>query len=319
MFGIRYIKAQPTTYIFQYRNGKIVRQGGGLSFFCYAPTTTLVAVPLASTDVPFIFEEASGDFQEISIQGQVTYRISDPLKTSQLLNFTIDPTRQQYVSDDPEKLSQRVINVVKVLTRKELRSLSLREALRSSDQIVQQVQAGLPKSTEIASLGLEILGLSILAIKPTPDTARALEAETREKLLMEADDAIYLRRNAAVEQERRIRENELNTELAIQEKQRQLGEAKMASKIALEVQNKELVALSVENQKNQSDAQAYAISTMMNAISGADPKVVQALASVGMKPNQLMALAFQGLADKADKIGQLNVSPDLLRELMDKR
>ena len=36
-----------------------------------------------------------------------------------------------------------------------------------------------------------------------------------------------------------------------------------------------------------------------------------------MKPEQLIALAFQELAGKADKIGQLNISPDLLRELLD--
>jgi hypothetical protein len=45
--------------------------------------------------------------------------------------------------------------------------------------------------------------------------------------------------------------------------------------------------------------------------------VLQSLASVGMQPGQLMALAFRDLADNASKIGQLNVSPDLLRELMD--
>jgi hypothetical protein len=37
-----------------------------------------------------------------------------------------------------------------------------------------------------------------------------------------------------------------------------------------------------------------------------------------MKPEQLIAFAFQELASKADKIGQLNISPDLLRELLDK-
>jgi hypothetical protein len=37
-----------------------------------------------------------------------------------------------------------------------------------------------------------------------------------------------------------------------------------------------------------------------------------------MKPEQLIAFAFQELAGKADKIGQLNISPDLLRELLDK-
>ena len=44
----------------------------------------------------------------------------------------------------------------------------------------------------------------------------------------------------------------------------------------------------------------------------------EALASTGMKPEQLIAFAFQELAGKADKIGQLNISPDLLRELLDK-
>ena len=35
-----------------------------------------------------------------------------------------------------------------------------------------------------------------------------------------------------------------------------------------------------------------------------------------MKPDQLIAIAFREMAERADKIGQLNLSPDLLRELM---
>ena len=31
----------------------------------------------------------------------------------------------------------------------------------------------------------------------------------------------------------------------------------------------------------------------------------------------MMAMAFRDLADNAGKIGQLNLSPDLLREIMD--
>jgi hypothetical protein len=33
MFGIKFIKVQPTTYLLQYRGGKVVREGLGLSFF----------------------------------------------------------------------------------------------------------------------------------------------------------------------------------------------------------------------------------------------------------------------------------------------
>jgi regulator of protease activity HflC (stomatin/prohibitin superfamily) len=197
MLGIRYIKAQPTTHLFRYKKGKLVQEGAGLAFFYYSPTTSLVAVPLASNDAPFIFKEVTADFQEITIQGQATYRITDPRKVSQLLDFNLDVRTQQYTADDPRKLPQRLINVIQALTRKELQTLPLREALRASDALVHQVAAGLTASNEITSLGLKVIGLSVLAIKPSPEAAHALEAEAREQILREADEAIYARRKPA--------------------------------------------------------------------------------------------------------------------------
>jgi len=195
----------------------------------------------------------------------------------------------------------------------------------------------LAASTEITSLGLEILGLSILAIKPTPETARALEAETRETLFREADEAIYARRNSAVEQERAIKENELNTEIAVENKKRQIRETQMEAEravqekkhlvekealeanIGLEERRKDLVSRAAENAKAEADARAYGVSATMKALSSTDARILQALASTGMKPEQLIAFAFQELAGKADKIGQLNISPDLLRELLTRK
>lgn len=334
MFGIRFIKVQPTTYLLQYRGGQIVREGLGLSFFYYSPTTSLVAVPVASSDVPFIFQETTGDFQSVTIQGQVTYRINEPKRLATLLNFTLARDAENYVSEDPGKLPERVIHVINVLARAELQKLVLREAIRASDELCRALKIGLIESSEISSLGLEVLGLSILAIKPTPETARALEAETREKLFREADEAIYSRRNAAVEQERSIKENELNTEIAVEAKKRQIRETQMdaeravqekegllrkeglESNISLEDRRKSLVALAAENSRAEADARAYGVSSTMKALGSADAKILQALASTGMKPEQLIAFAFQELAGKADKIGQLNISPDLLRELL---
>src|SRR5690349_14126221 len=334
MFGVRFIKVQPTTYLLQYRGGKVIREGLGLSFFYYAPTTSLVAVPVGSVDVPFIFQETTGDFQSVTIQGQVTYRVGDPRRLAALLNYTLAPNGHTYASEDPEKLPERVIHVINVLARAELQKLPLREAIRASDEVVKTVKAGLVGSDEITSLGLEVLGLSILAIKPTPETARALEAETREKLFREADEAIYARRNSAVEQERAIKENVLNTEIAVQKKKRQIRETQMDSEravqekesllkresletnIGLEERRKSLVAVAAENAKSEADARAYGVATAMKALNAADAKILQAVASAGMNPDQLIAFAFKELAGNAEKIGQLNISPDLLRELM---
>jgi regulator of protease activity HflC (stomatin/prohibitin superfamily) len=334
VLGFRFLKVGPTDFVLQYKHGKIIRQGAGLSFFYFAPTTSLALIPVGSVDVPFIFEEVTADFQGVTVQGQLTYRVTEPAKLSQLMNFTLSPNGRDYVSDDPKKLPQRLINYTQVLTRASLKSLPLREALGQSDTLVALLHERLQSADTITSLGIEVLGLSILAIRPTPETSRALEAEAREQILREADEAIYARRNSAVEQERSIKENELNTEIAVENKKRQIKEAQMEAeksvqlkrreireaemeaKISLEQQNKALVALATANAREEADSRAYAVAAAMKALTGADPKMLQVLTSVGMEPGKLVALAFKSLAESSDKIGQLNISPELLRELL---
>ncbi len=86
---------------------KVRRGGAGLSFFYYAPTITIVTIPIASTDVPYVFQEATSDFQAVTIQGQFTYRVADPKRLASLLDFSIDK-RHAYCTDDPRKLPERL-------------------------------------------------------------------------------------------------------------------------------------------------------------------------------------------------------------------
>jgi len=315
MFGFRYIKAEPTQYVIQYHKGEPKREGAGLAFWYFAPSSSIVVIPTASVNEPFIFPEVTADFQEVTVQGQITFRIADPRRTSALLNFTIGP-KGAYVSEDPTKLTQRLIDQVQVAMRAEVQALPLKEVLASGDELVARVALALRDHPTITALGLEVLGLSLLAVKPKPETAKALEAEAREALLRRADEAIYARRNASVEQERTIKENELATERSIQERRAQIQREEMTSRIGLEEQNKALVALSSANAREEADAKAYALAAMMKSLGATDPKILQALASSGMDASQLMALAFRDLADNATKIGQLNVSPELLREML---
>lgn len=63
---------------------------------------------MESTDAPFIFEEVTADYQTVTIQGQITYRIIDHRKIADLLNYTLDIRKGRvYASDDPQKLPQR--------------------------------------------------------------------------------------------------------------------------------------------------------------------------------------------------------------------
>ena len=334
MFGIKFIKVQPTTYLIEYKKGKVAREGAGLSFLYFTPTTSLVAVPVGSRDCPFMFEIETNDFQSVTVQGQVTYRIAKPRSAAEMLNFTLKPDARTYASDDPEKLAERVTALAKVVIQGAVGALGLRAALRSADAISATVAERFAKHPEVVALGLELLGLSILAIKPALETGRALEAQAREAILKAADDAIFERRNSSVDGERKIRENELNTEIAVEQKKRQIREtqleaeaslhakrddlnrADMAASIGLEEERKAFVERKAANIRTLAEADAHRVQTVMEALKNADPRIVQALAAAGMEPGQLIAQAFGGIAERAEKIGELNVSPDLLNALM---
>ncbi|WP_020178440.1 SPFH domain-containing protein [Methylopila sp. M107] len=314
MFGIKYFKAAPNTYALAYKSGRVSREGAGLSFFYNTAWTSLVAVPLESVDAPFMFSEVSKDFQDVTVQGQATVRVVDPKLLAGLMNFSLD-AKGRYASEAPFKLPQRVVNAVQVRLRSVLQTMTLRELLRSSDAIVERVSVALREPDALPSLGLDLVSLAILAIKPNPETARALEAQVREELLKEADDATYVRRNSAIEQERAVRENELATERVVLEKRQQIDDQAMGGRIALEERNKALTALKSENARTEAEAKAFALAELMKSVAGVDPRVLQALTIGQADPNVLIAAAFQGLAENADKIGELNISPDLLQEL----
>lgn len=334
MLGIQFIKSEPTTYLMAFRGGKIVKEGAGLSMLYFGPTTSIVAVPFGSRVLDFIFQPVPADFQAVTVQGQVSCRISEPQKLAGMLNFALNPDGKSYTSDDPDKLMDRILGVVEVLIQKALKGMGLKQALLASDDIAQVIEDGLRRQEEIQSLGIEILRASVLAVKPTPETARALEAEARESILRNADEAIFSRRNAAVEQERAIRESELDTEVAVEQKKRKIREtqmeaeasvrrkkhelraADMQSDIEVETRRKEFVVLNAGNIRTLAEAEAQKVGALADVLKGIDPRLVQSLAAIGMAPSQLIAQAFGGLAENAGKIGQLNVSSELLEALI---
>lgn len=332
MFGISYIKFDQMTYVIHFKNGNVAKEGRGLSFFYFSPNSSIAAIPMGSNDLPFIFNETTTDYQSISIQGQVTYKIGNPKQLAELLDFTVN-SNGTYKKNDSEKLNQRIINEAQTATSSFIHSLGLKESIRSAKIVETKITEGLQASSAIAILGIEILTVNILAIKATPEMARALETETREKLSQEADQAVYTRRNFAVEQERKIKESELNTEIAVEEKKKQIDEKKMEAEIqkadndrklremkvqadiAVENQRKLLIEQKTANERKEADAQGYVIETTLKPYKEMDWKIITALNN-NPDPKFNIALAFRQLAENAEKIGNVNISPELLESIL---
>src|SRR6266849_4262332 len=217
-----YFKSEPTEYILAYSNGKIFAQGAGRAFWYWGPSTSIVLVPASTTDALFVFNESTGNFQAVTLQGQITYRITEPQTISKLLNFTINPRTRAYLSEDPAKLDQRIVNIVQMHTRNELQQLSLEDALHSAERLASTVLTRIQEEQALSAMGIECLSLFFTAIKATPEMTKALEAEYREALQKRADQAIYSRRADAVEQERKIKQNELATSILLEQRRQEL-------------------------------------------------------------------------------------------------
>ncbi len=335
MLGIRFIKFDAMTYVIHYKKGRVAREGRGLAFYYYEPSSSIAAIPLGSNDVPFIFNETTVDYQTISVQGQVSYRVSDAKKLSEVLDFTVD-AEGVYKKDESDKLTQRIINEAQTATSALVHSMPLKEAIRGAKAIEEKISAGLKNAGAVNALGLEILSVNVLAVKGTPEMERALETETRESIQQGADQAIYARRNFAVEQERKIKESELNTEIAVEEKKKQivekkaetevlnaennkkLREMKIKADISVETERQKFIDTRVQNQRKEADAQGYAIETLLKPYRSMDWKTLAAIGK-DFNANSQVAMAFRLLAENAEKIGTLNITPDLLQSLTESK
>ncbi len=119
-----------------------------------------------------------------------------------------------------------------------------------------------------------------------------------------------------MEQERLIKESELNTELAVQEKQRQIRETQIGADIAVEERRTALIERRSANEREDADARGYALRATLEPLRTVDWRTLMAVQPGGGDPRLMIALAFRELAENAAKIGELNVTPDLLRSLI---
>jgi hypothetical protein len=257
-----------------------------------------VAVPTSSLEANFVFNEVTRDFQEVTLQGQITYRVADPKLAAGQLNFRIDPQTQVYVSEDPEKLARRVTNFVQVETRAELAGRTLPEALRDAPAVAAAVAEKVRAGRQLAPLGVEVQGVIFLSARPTPEVGKALEAEYRESLLRKADEAIYARRAAAVEEERTIKEKELATD------------------VTLEQQREGLIVLQGANALKEADNRGAALEREAQSKSRAAEMELAVYRT--MEPRALLAYAMKELGANAGQIGNLTITTELLAGLLNK-
>src|SRR5215212_10934682 len=85
----RHLRAEPTSHVLHYRRGALRREGVGLTFWFRPNETAVAEVPIDDRELPFLFHARSADFQELTVQGAINFRVEDPRRLARRVDFTI--------------------------------------------------------------------------------------------------------------------------------------------------------------------------------------------------------------------------------------
>ena len=205
---MRFKKFNPNEYVLVVKKGQIVKEGLGLSLWFNELSTSIMVVPSTAYDGEFAFDElVTSDYQSVCVQGVTTFMVTDYAKAAKMLDFAYTPhiKTSSKSAETLRTLESRINNIIKAIIIREVSKNDVRSVIRLADKMAVSIQESLSSDAAIEKLGVSIVAVNILGISPKAETRKALEAAAREEILKEQDDAIYKRRNAAIEQERVIK------------------------------------------------------------------------------------------------------------------
>ncbi|MGW1864914.1 SPFH domain-containing protein [Streptomyces mauvecolor] len=320
-FGRRHLRSAPTSHIRHHKNGRPAHDGVGLSFWFQPLSAALSEVPVNDRELAMAFHARTSDFQDVTVQATVTYRISDPGIAADRLDFSIDPDTGIWRGDPLEQLSTLLTETAQQHALDVLARTELAAALADGVAAVRErIAAGLAAESRLPATGIEVVAVRVVAIRPEPEVERALRTPARERIQQEADRATYERRAVAVERERTIAENELASRIELARREEQLVEQRgtNARREAEEAAAADAVRTEAEAARTVRLAQAEAEAARASGEAKAGAQAAWLQVHGEADAATLHALAATRLAENLPRIDSLTLSPDMLTTLLDR-
>ena len=302
------LRSEASSYVIRYRSGRPVRAGRGLAFWFRPQRASIAEMPMDDRDTALFVKGRSKDFQDLAVQGRITWRVADPQRLAERVDFTIGLVTGRHNGDPIDQIENRFGGVAHQAAAQYLMELPVRELLDAGlEPLRQRVEAALIDSPALSEIGVETITVRLSSLAPSSELERALQTPTFEALQQKADEAMFERRALAVDKERAIAENEL------------------ANKVELARREKQLIAEESDNQR----ARAVAAAEAGQVAAAAEAERIRSVEAARAEAEQghmavyrdvprevLLGLAARDFAAKLQSINELNVTPDLIASLI---
>ncbi len=315
----RHLRSESSSYVIQSHKGNLRRRGRGLAFWFRPLSTSVAEVPLDDQEVPFLFHGRSAEFQDVTAQGVVTYRVVNPESLVNRIDFTLELENGNFHGEPLEQIAQLIAGLAQQV------ALDLMALGKTRDLITNSVEPLRVRILEtlngeggLAEVGLEAASVRIAAMRPTPELERTLQTPTIEAIQAEADEAIFQRRALAVEKERAIEENELKNRIELARQREKLIAQEGLNNRHEADEQAEASRIGATAQAERVRLEAAARAEQISLIEGARAEAERAHVELHRDlPTQVMVgLAAQELAGKLKRIDHVHISPELLGPLL---
>lgn len=316
---VHHLRSDPTSFVLQLRGGTVRRSGAGVSFWFRPSTAALAEVPMDDREQALMFQARTSDFQVVSVQATVTYRVSDPVVAATRIDFGINPRSGEWNARPLERLGGLLTELAQQPALEYIAGITMAEALAHGiGPVRQQVADQLANDPRLIERGLSVTDVRVVAIRAEAELERALQTPTREAVQQEADRATFERRAVAVENERAIAENELTNQIELARREEELvaqrgqNERKRASEQA----EADRIATVAKAERQGLIADADAARTRLLGEADATAESAKFAAYGDVDQDKLLALALRELAANLPPITHLSITPELLAPLL---
>ena len=101
---LRHLRADAGVHVMRFRNGRPVRSGRGLSFWFVPHRASIAELPVDDRNMVLFFKGRSKDFQAVTVQGNLTWRVADPDVLGLRVDFSIDRKTGRHAGKPVEQI-----------------------------------------------------------------------------------------------------------------------------------------------------------------------------------------------------------------------
>src|SRR5579885_1408904 len=142
--ALRHYRGTPTSFVRHLRHGTVAHEGTGQSFWFHPLAAVISEVPVDDRELPLLFHARTADFQDVTVQATVTFRVNDPILASARIDYSIDPDTGRWRSTPLEQVAGMLTEAAQQNTLDVVAGMSLAGAIINGlTRVRERIESGL--------------------------------------------------------------------------------------------------------------------------------------------------------------------------------